>query len=106
MPHMNEDHLTVAHNIVGQIMLRYDNTVPAAGRSISNGAAAVIPAAGGQPARRRVFHQLTGAVGAWGWCLTCIMPAAGEHTRIFHEQGIRSPMYRELAFECNCNRRW
>ena len=49
--HMNEDHLSINHHVMGQTMLRYDNTVPAHGLSRANQNAIPVPAAGPHPAR-------------------------------------------------------
>lgn len=75
--YLHQDHLMMQHHVVGQTMLRWDALVPAGGRTVLNGLAAM-PA--GVP-RMLVEHPLPAHV---GWCLVCLLPGAAQ-TTIFHD---------------------
>lgn len=105
------EHLMVQHHVTGQLMVKYDNAVPAGGQSVANNGAVAVPIPN-QAGRFRwqVSHRLPAGAGLWGWSLTSLLPerAAAANGGVKEETSIYSDdaTATMISRGGNCNRRW
>ena len=99
----------VQHHVTGQLMVKYDNAVPAGGQSVANNGAVAVPIPN-QAGRFRwqVSHRLPAGAGLWGWSLTSLLPerAAAANGGVKEETSIYSddPTAIMISRGGNCNR--